>query len=189
MNIGYRELRVGFKCAASECDHGSRARPATQLVLRRQEPSGYGDTFDFDVPGRIAETGDNQHACSMCEPSTAARPERTAGMSASLRTIVVIFTRFSMLMPAERSCASKLCHANLVCVSASPARCFSARLRQISTHSIAAVALHGGSEAPGRCHQVFGGTWSWAGRRSWETQLPVPPYCAEAKAFATANAC
>ena len=51
-----------------------------------------------------------------CVPSTAARPARTLATSAGLRTIVVIFTRFSISMPAARSCACKFCHANALCL-------------------------------------------------------------------------
>ena len=52
-------------------------------------------------------------------PSTAARPARTLATSAGSRTIVVIFTKFSISIPEARSCACKFRHANAHCASAS----------------------------------------------------------------------
>jgi hypothetical protein len=45
-----------------------------------------------------------------CVPNTAARPARTLATAA--RSIVVIFTRFSISIPAARSCACIFCHAS-----------------------------------------------------------------------------
>jgi hypothetical protein len=44
-------------------------------------------------------------------PRTSARPARTAGISSGFGMIVVIFTRFSISMPAARSWACKFRHA------------------------------------------------------------------------------
>ena len=54
-----------------------------------------------------------------CVPITAVRPARTEAMSAGLGTIVVVFTRFSISIPAACSCACKFCHASALCASAS----------------------------------------------------------------------
>ena len=45
-----------------------------------------------------------------CVHSTAARATRPAARSAGSRTIVVIFTKFSISIPAARSCARKFRH-------------------------------------------------------------------------------